>query len=373
MPQGDFRSLSVSQQIRHKRFIRWRLWHHGKMREWKGFHKGVNLGGWLSQCRHTEEHYAEFVREEDIERVSKWGIDHLRVPVDYDLVEDEQGNPRESGFAHLQDAIDWCRKYGLNMILDLHKTAGFSFDKGENETGFFDSEAYQERFYRLWEKFASLYGKYEDMLAFELLNEVTDKEYCEAWNRISTECIRRIRRIAPTIFILVGGYYNNSAEAVKDLAMPADEGIVYNFHCYEPVIFTHQGAYWVDGMDTSFRISLSEPVGTLAEKTREQLSKWPASRLEKFPADQPLSSAYFVDLFAEAVQVAKERKVPLYCGEYGVIDRTAPEEILAWYKLINPVFEQNGIGRAAWSYKQMDFGLSDSRMDGVREELLKYL
>lgn len=37
------------------------------------------------------------------------------------------------------------------------------------------------------------------------------------------------------------------------------------------------------------------------------------------------------------------------------------------------MLEAHNIPRAAWSYKEMDFGLSDARMDGVREELLKYL
>ena len=342
------------------------------MKVWNGFRSGVNLGGWLSQCIHTEEHYRDFIHEDDIKTISSWGVDHVRVPVDYDLVEDKDGNPRESGYAHLDDAISWCGKYGLNMILDLHKTAGFSFDKGEKEDGFFTSEAYQERFYRLWESFAARYAKYENMLAFELLNEVTAKEYCDTWNRISLECIRRIRRIAPSIRILVGGYYNNSAEAVKDLAMPADENIVYNFHCYLPIVFTHQGAYWVDGMDTSFRISIRETYGKMSAETKKMIRDLP-NELDAFSPEETLDSIYFEKIFDEAIRTAEERNVPLYCGEYGVIDRADPKEILEWYKLIHPVFEKHNIGRAAWSYKKMDFGLSDSRMDGVRDELVKYL
>jgi len=46
---------------------------------------------------------------------------------------------------------------------------------------------------------------------------------------------------------------------------------------------------------------------------------------------------------------------------------------LKWYKDINSIFEKYSISRSAWSYKQMDFGLSDARLDGIREELLKYL
>ena len=168
------------------------------MSEFKGYKNGVNMGGWLSQCDHSKERYDTFVTEKDFETVKSWGLDHVRIPIDYEVVEDKDGTPIESGHVYIQNAIDWCRKYGLNMILDLHKTAGFSFDSGEKETGFFESDAYQERFYKLWERLAEKYGKYEDMLSFELLNEVTDKAYCEPWNRISNECIKRIRKIAPT-------------------------------------------------------------------------------------------------------------------------------------------------------------------------------
>lgn len=107
-------------------------------------------------------------------------------------------------------------------------------------------------FYSLWEEMAKRYAKYGDHVAFELLNEVTDKNTMDRWNQISQECIRRIRRIAPTTKILIGGYWNNCVLAVRSLAAPADENIVYNFHCYEPLIFTHQGGYWVDGMPEDF-------------------------------------------------------------------------------------------------------------------------
>ena len=44
-----------------------------------------------------------------------------------------------------------------------------------------------------------------------------------------------------------------------------------------------------------------------------------------------------------------------------------------WFKAIHGAFEQLGIGRAAWNYKKMDFGISDSGLDGVRDEIIKYL
>lgn len=337
------------------------------MRKFLGYEKGINLGGWLSQCVHTTEHYDSFITEQDFAEASKWGIDHVRIPVDYDLLEDENGVSTTYGMDYLNKAVEWCAKYNLNMVLDVHKTAGYSFDSGENESGFFSSPALQERFYKLWDRFAEAYGKYSDRIVFELLNEITDKADCEKWNEIAEECIRRIRVNAPDTYILVGGYWNNSVDALPDLAMPYDDKIVYNFHCYEPLLFTHQGAYWVEGMPQDFRIKYEEMEETGAAM-QEQLGIHSA-----FDAAQAITAETFIEHFSKAVQIAEERNVPLYCGEYGVIDLADLESTVAWYKDINTAFKKFGIGRAAWSWKKMDFGLSDERLAPVANEIKKYL
>jgi len=340
------------------------------MKKLQGFMHGINLGGWFSQCDHTAERYDTFIAEEDIARIKDWGLDHIRLPIDYDLVEDADGNYKEEGFGRIQQVIDWCGSYGLNMALDLHKTYGFSFDAGEEESGFFKNPDYQERFYRLWEQFASRFGKYEDRLAFELLNEVTDKEYCSKWNEISAECISRIRAISGNIRILVGGYYNNSIEALRDLEPPQDENIIYNFHCYEPLVFTHQGAYWVRGMDTAFRMPLDMTYREYAEKASQQIDYY-YTDLSAFDPDAKFGPEFFEMIIKEAVQVAEERNVSLYCGEFGVIDLADPEDTLEWYRMICSVFDRYGIGRAAWSYRAMDFGFTDERLAGVIDEIVR--
>lgn len=337
-----------------------------------GLMHGINLGGWYSQCVHTQEHYDSFITEEDLKRISDWGLDHVRLPVDYDLVEDKNGNYIEDGFRRIETVIDWCGKYGLNMVLDLHKTYGFSFDDGECESGFFDNPSYQERFIRLWEEFAGRFGKYSDRLAFELLNEVTDREYCAKWNEISAECIRRIRKISGNIRILIGGYYNNSIEALKDLDMPYDSNVIYNFHCYEPLIFTHQGAYWIRSMDTSFRMPLRDSYREYAENTAKQIGQFTCS-LSKYDPEKVFGAEFFEDIVAEAVRISEERNVPLYCGEFGVIDLARPEDTLEWYRMICTVFDRYGIGRAAWSYRKMDFGLVDEHMKDVADEVISLL
>ena len=312
----------------------------------RGFFKGVNLGGWLSQCDYSEERLNNFIKEEDIAKISSWDLDHVRIPIDYNILENEDGTYKADGFARIDKALEWCRKYNLNAVLDLHKTAGFSFDFGEKESGFFDSEKLQERFYKLWEEIARHYGNCSEHVAFELLNEVTEASFIDTWNRVSNECIRRIRVFAPDTIILVGSYYNNSACAVKDLAAPYDDKVVYNFHCYDPLKFTHQGAYWTDAINPEERISFAE---------------------------SGITSAFFVEFFESAIEAARKNNTELYCGEYGVIDVVSPEDTVEWYKAVHRVFDNYGIARCAWSYKQMDFGLSDARLDDVRKELLWYL
>jgi Endoglucanase len=342
------------------------------MKKWEGYQRGINFGGWFSQCDHTKERYDNFIVEEDFKTVSEWGLDHVRIPVDYNLVEDDNGNYVEAGFVYLDNAVKWCEKYKLNMILDLHKTYGYSFDEGEKESGFFENEDYQERFYKLWETFAERYGNIGDRLAFELLNEVTDKSYCDIWNEISTKCIKRIRAIAPDVKILIGGYYNNSLEALPDLLPPYDDNVIYNFHCYEPLIFTHQGAYWIDGMDTSFRMPIGAPYSDYAKNTKEQMSQMTIG-FDGFDSDRSLDAEYFIKHFEEAARIAEERGTALYCGEYGVINLASAEDTVKWYQFINEAFNKFGIGRAAWNYREMDFGFIDEHMKDVLDEVLKYL
>lgn len=316
------------------------------MKTFIGYKKGVDLGGWLSQCCHEKAHYDSFIGKADIEKIASWGLDHVRLPIDYDLIEDNEGNVIESGYGYIDKAIEWCGEAGLNLVLDLHKTAGFSFDKGEREDGFFGSKSLQERFYKLWERLAERYGKYSERVVFELLNEVTDKSYIDVWNGIIAECVKKIRVIAPNTAILIGSYWNNSPDALPDLIKPDDDNIVLSFHCYDPLEFTHQGATWVDGMDPEVRIDFD---------------------------GEKINPEYFAERFSIALKTAEKYNAALYCGEYGVIDKASPQDALEWYKAINGAFERFGLSRCAWNYRQKDFGLSDEWIKPVIDELVKYL
>ena len=51
------------------------------MKKFIGYEKGVDFGGWLSQCsEYTDHHYKTFIVKEDFAAAASWGIDHIRWP-----------------------------------------------------------------------------------------------------------------------------------------------------------------------------------------------------------------------------------------------------------------------------------------------------
>jgi endoglucanase len=86
-----------------------------------------------------------------------------------------------------------------------------------------------------------------------------------------------------------------------------------------------------------------------------------------------MGEAYFDSLIATAVEVANERNMYLYCGEYGVIDRAHPNERLEYLRCISQVFMKHNIGRALWNYKGLDFGLIDETYDSIRKDVITLL
>lgn len=314
------------------------------MRTFEGFMHGINLGGWLSQCvSYDKKHFDTFITEENIKQIAGWGLDHVRVPVDYDVMITDDGIWKEEGLSHLYDVISWCKTYHLNMVLDLHKTKGYMFDKDAvaNPDLFFQQKDLQDFFVMIWKEFATRFGNESDMLAFELLNEIVNPDYAKVWNDIALRAIREIRAVAPESYILVGGVNYNNVRSIPQILMPMDDKIVYNFHCYEPMCFTHQKAHWMPEMT-------------------ENCEYTPCPEL-------------FDELFDEAVSVCEERNVPLYCGEYGVIDQAPTAGSLEWIKDISAAFDKYQIGRSLWNYKDKDFGLIGEHYASIMKEMIKRL
>jgi aryl-phospho-beta-D-glucosidase BglC (GH1 family) len=260
--------------------------------------------------------------------------------------------------------------------VDLHECFGYSFDplkKDMDRERFFYDTALQERFFALWKRIAERFRKYPQQVAFEPLNEVVLQKVADAWNQVASEWIRRMRQIVPDSWLVVGGVRYSSVISVPLLDIPLDDKIVYNFHCYEPIIFTHQGAYWVEDMPQDFRIGYPEKLAVYQEADRRmRLSDDLAGAVFQKGIHEP-GEEFFEDIFAPAIEKAKRDNVPLYCGEYGVIDLAKGQDALRWLKDIHSVMDRYEIGRALWNYKEKDFGFVGDQFAEIRDEFIRVL
>lgn len=331
--------------------------------------KGINLGGWLSQCVHTQEHYSTFILPEDIDRIAEMGFDHIRVPVDAEAIETADGDIIESGCGYITMAVERCRERGLNMIIDLHKAYGYDFNDANDaeRNNLFAVPELQERFLALWKKIAGRFGGY-DNVAFELLNEVVERENNEAWNSLIDRCVAIIRAVAPDAPIIYGGIQWNSTRTLKLLRKPVSHNIIYTFHFYEPLMFTHQQARWVPALDGGKNYNYP---GSMDYYRQESKALGYQGNAVLEAKAETMGPEFIKEMIEEAVTAAKNAGVPLYCGEYGVIDRAPVEDTLRWFEDVDSVFRELGIGWALWSYKKMDFGLIDGHYDPIRAKMLE--
>lgn len=112
------------------------------------FRRGSNLGGWLSPAKiMDEEHQAGFYRRDHIARLARAGANHLRLPVDYELIKEPEAphRLREQGMEWVEQAINWARAEGLGVTLGRHKYASMSFFTPESN-GLCDDAGLQRRF-----------------------------------------------------------------------------------------------------------------------------------------------------------------------------------------------------------------------------------
>jgi endoglucanase len=334
------------------------------------YQAGVNLGGWLSQYKvPAPDHFETFITEKDIEQIASWGMDHVRLPIDYHIITDED-NPlgsKENGFAHIEQCLEWCKKNHLNMVLDMHKVPGFSFNTLESNSLFSD-EGLQKKFIELWMEVTGRFIRERDNLVFELLNEVVDTDSTR-WNSLARKTIASIRGEDRDRRIIIGSNCYGIVSTLCDLEIHEDPNIIYSFHFYEPFFFTHQKAPF-SKMHAAYNTEVGYPgeYAGLREflETHREFERF-SHLLGKRPEKRVID-----DLFVHVRSFMK--KAPgknLYCGEYGVIDAAPTESSIRWHRDFADIMKELKIGRAVWSYKNMNFGLVDKDGKVASGEVVK--
>jgi aryl-phospho-beta-D-glucosidase BglC (GH1 family) len=351
-------------------------------------HRGVNLEGWLSLNEPTDEHLSTFITEADFAQIKGFGFDHVRMPVDYPLIQsDEPPYPLlERGLEWVDRGVAWAKANDLRLIIDLHHAPGFHFNQLDQNT-LFESETMQQRLIAIWQHWAERYQNEPGGLYFELINEIVTDDP-EEWNALAARLIDAIRKIDPKHMIVVGSTQYNSPQMLEHLRYFGDEsdGILYTFHTYAPFTFTHQKAGWTP-LTQFYNETVEYPseglpnLDALREKVRaggpevdETLARFMLTRERALTKlDQWASASINRSAIEAAVEKAAafrdKNGVSIFCGEFGAYAAAPEESRIRYFRDAVDVFEKYAIPYTAWSYKGRGFGIVDADSTLIHPEI----
>ncbi|GJJ12020.1 hypothetical protein Clacol_006260 [Clathrus columnatus] len=85
--------------------------------------------------KYMENHYSTFITEQDFAEIAGAGLNWIRIPLPYWAIEVYPGEPFLPNvcWKYFLKAIQWARKYGLRIVIDLHAAPGSQ--NGWNHSG----------------------------------------------------------------------------------------------------------------------------------------------------------------------------------------------------------------------------------------------
>ena len=246
--------------------------------------------------------------------MARLGFDNVRLSID--PVPLQQGPLGKDGFnadflSRLDAVVDAILADGMAVQIDIHPEESY---KQQVRT----SDAAVDRLTSLWRRLAAHYVTRDpEMVFFEIMNEpaVSDRY---RWAGIQARVAAAIREVAPRNTIIATGPNYSGIPDLLTLNPLPDGNVIYTFHTYDPMQFTHQGAWWAEPwMGYTHGI----PYPAAESSMQELLKQVPDARdrvsLESYWLDH--WDAHRIRLWIdEAAAWSQANHVPLICNEFGV-------------------------------------------------------
>jgi len=324
-----------------------------------GFEHGMGIGGWMTNYKRFNvlpmdrrlvltigdwEHFRSYITRDDIAYIASLGMDHVRIGFDQIVVEKEPGVYYEETFEILEKFIGWCREFGLNVVFNLHKAIGNYCDIPE-KVQLLDDEGLQERFIRLWEEFEHRFAAYPEV-AFELLNELRDVDG-DKWNVLAEKTLKAMRKLNPNRIIIIGSTHWNNVHTLKNLKVYDDENVVYTFHCYYPLEFTHQQGV-LRPEELYYNRKLTYP-GDI-DKYREYHQVVYGIE-DAYPGMTRMDENYMNNELQDAAEFKKAHPGKIvWCGEFGTIRHADIHSRENYMRDVIRFCKRNDIPYCVWNY-----------------------
>ncbi len=220
--------------------------------------------------------------------------------------------------------VAWAARRRIKVVLDLHSPPGGKFLAGGYvgaNGGLFTDPKAQKHFSEIWRKMAKRYRGNATIWGFDLVNEPVDDGTapgCMNWQALALAAGRAVREIDPQRTLIIEPPKWGGAGGFTYFNPLPLERVVYSFHMYEPIRFTHQKVFHHD----------------------ESVVAYPG-----VIDGQEWNRTALVKTMQPAIDFASRYRVHLYVGEFSAI-RWAPgaEKYLAD---VTDIFEEHGWD---WSY-----------------------
>ncbi len=315
--------------------------------------RGVNLSGFYAQTRDfSSTRLNGYMSPADMRLLKSLGFDHVRLSIDpLPLIANPQtGALRGEPMAQLDKTVAQLLDAGLNVILDIHAEEDWKKSLAQGDDGV-------ARLCGFWAEFATHYAKSDpEHVYFEILNEPSMDDLYR-WAGIQAKVVAAIRRVAPRHTIIATAAAWGHQDGLLATEPVRDNNVIYTFHDYDPMWFTHQGATWGT---QAWAVLHGVPYPATPENIQAVLGQEPDERMrlqvERYGLERWDAKRIAAEIAAVS-EWAKSRDVPLYCGEFGVYKVYADAQSRAnWIGDMRTALESRQIGWAMWDYDG-NFGL----------------
>ena len=310
---------------------------------------GINTSHWFAQVYdpkgYTKEHFQTWTTADDIALIKAMGFDHVRLSVNpQPMFSHNHADEIPAEYlGYLDDAVKMILDHDLAVVIDIHPEGDFKAQLSHDD--------FVEQFSDYWRALARHYSKLDpNRVFFEILNEPEMQDRYR-WYGVQSKLASSIREGAPQHTIILAGAQWSNDDQLLFIEPLRDPNIVYNFHFYEPHLFTHQGATW--GVSYwHFLKALPYPSTPESVQTAAGLEPDAVNRLAVVRYGLDRWNAERIDTeVSQVAEWARQRDVPVVCNEFGVYRKNAdPKDRAAWIGDVRTSLEKHGMGWAMWDY-----------------------
>ncbi len=306
--------------------------------------RGFNLPGW------TDEWPPRAPDEKLLAHLRTVGLTHVRLPIRAEMLSERFASSpivATQSLRQIDLAVSTLLRLNYAVSIDMHSGDGFGalMAKRPNEA----LAALKE----VWTTIAARYSSTPpDRVLFEVLNEPDVP--AGSWNTQGPEVVRAIRKMAPEHTIVFGPAFYQRYEALTALTPLRESNIVYAFHYYDPMAFTHQGTTWSEGplahvRGVPFPAGLADVEPEMMRLRREGYTSSVQELRKQF--SEPWDSARIGRAFEEVAQWMVRYRRPVIVNEFGVLSyAAAPTSRASWIRAVRQNAERFCVGWTHWEY-----------------------